>query len=480
MRTSAFKIVVALIICFACPPERSIVQAGETPEQNARCLACHGEQGSVKKFPDGDFISTYVDQKGLAASVHGALLCTQCHKEFSGQSHPDRVFRNKRQYRIKESFGCRDCHPEAIIRSRAVHEALFKKEGSGEAIICANCHTAHAVPHIAGGTVTNTEESYCLRCHGRDTRLDFKSGEHVSVRIRIQDLRDSPHKNVGCSDCHFGFSADDHPRRRFGSERQYRIASSEICRRCHYDIYSKAAEGIHYAMLSKGKLKAPTCVDCHGGHAVVSLEQDRLAIVQKCRTCHNRVYEVYAKSVHGSALINGSNHDVPVCIDCHTSHTIKDPTASGFHNTIPDTCSHCHSNAALMGKYGLSTDVVKTYLSDFHGVSISLYRKEARDYYQPDRPMAVCTDCHGTHGISSVSGAGKQALKQTLGKRCRTCHANATDNFPDAWLSHYKPTLASAPLVFIVEQVYKILLPLMVIGLLFQVFLHIWRYFTGR
>jgi predicted CXXCH cytochrome family protein len=480
MRQSVFAIRLVLIVCIAVLVPWSLAQANEASKNNARCFACHGEKGSVKKFPDGNVLSTYVDKNTLAASVHGGLLCTQCHKEFSGQSHPDRAFRSKLQYRIKESFGCRDCHPESIIRSRAVHEALFQKEGAGEAIICANCHSAHAVSPIAGGNVTNTEERYCLRCHDREKQMAFRDGEHVLVRVRIQDLRDSPHKNVGCSDCHFGFSADDHPRRRFGSERQYRIASSEICRRCHYDIYTKAAEGIHYAMLSKGKLQAPACVDCHGGHRVSSLTKDRLAIVQKCRTCHSRVYEVYAKSVHGSALLNASNKDVPICTDCHTAHTIKDPTTSGFHNTVPDTCSTCHSNAAIMGKYGLSTDVVKTYLSDFHGVSISLYRKEAQDDYQPDRPMAVCTDCHGTHGITSVSGTGKQILKQTLGKRCRTCHSNATDNFPDAWLSHYKPTLASAPLVFIVEQGYKILLPLMVIGLLFQVFLHIWRYFTGR
>jgi hypothetical protein len=479
MRQSILKIGIALIVCLAFLNAWSGAQAGEAPEVNTRCLACHGEKGSVKKFPDGDFISTYVDKKALEQSVHGGLLCAECHKEFSGQNHPDRAFRNKLQYRIKESSGCRDCHPEATLKSRAVHEVLFQKEDSGEAVICANCHSAHAVTPISGGNVSKAEETYCLRCHANEKRMVFKSGEHVSVRVRIKELKNSPHKNVGCSDCHFGFSADDHPLRRFSSERQYRIASSETCRRCHFDKYTKFSEGIHYAKLSVGKLEAPTCVDCHGGHSVSSLN-NRLAVVQKCRTCHSKVYDVYAKSVHGSALFKENNKDVPVCTDCHMSHAMKDPAASDFHNSIPDTCSHCHSNAVVMGKYGLSTEVVKTYLSDFHGVTLNLYRKEAGKRYQPDRAMAVCTDCHGTHGITNVSGAGKQILKQTLGKRCRSCHSNATDNFPDAWLSHYKPTLATAPLVYIVEQFYKILLPLMAVGLLFQVFLHIWRYFTGR
>jgi predicted CXXCH cytochrome family protein len=479
MRDRACIIGVVLIVCLLFPAAWSFAQDNAEVGGKKRCLTCHGEKGSVKKFADGDAMSTYVDAKALDMSVHGSLLCTACHKEFSDKSHPDRAFRTKAQYRIKESYGCRDCHEEAVIKSRAVHEALFKKEKAGEAVVCANCHSAHAVTHIAGGNVSKSEQNFCLRCHAYENQMVFKNGEFVSIRVKVVELHNSSHKNVGCSDCHFGFSAEDHPHRHFNSERQYRIASSETCRRCHFDKYTQSSEGIHYAKLSVGKLDAPTCVDCHGGHSVSSLN-NRLAVVQKCRTCHSKVYDVYAKSVHGSALFKENNKDVPVCTDCHMSHTMKDPASSDFHNSIPDTCSHCHSNAAIMGKYGLSTEVVKTYLSDFHGVTLNLYRKEAGKRYQPDRSMAVCTDCHGTHGITNVSGAGKQILKQTLGKRCRSCHSNATDNFPDAWLSHYKPTLATAPLVYIVEQFYKILMPLMAIGLLFQVFLHIWRYFTGR
>jgi hypothetical protein len=481
MRAAVSMIGGLLIFCLAFPGLSSSSPGNALDEGNRHCLKCHGERGSVKKFPDGDLISTYVDANALALSVHRSLSCTACHKEFSEQRHPERAFRNKLQYRIKESYGCRDCHAEGTIKSRAIHEALFKKEEAGEAVVCTNCHSAHAVAHISGGNVSRAEESYCLRCHAYENKMAFKNGEFVSIRVRTGELHDSSHKNVGCSDCHFGFSAEDHPKRRFTSERQYLLSSSEICRRCHFDMYSKESEGIHYAKLSVGRLDAPTCIDCHGGHAVSPLGENRLAIVEKCKTCHNDVYEVYARSVHGSALIKENNKDVPICTDCHSSHGMKEASSQDFHDTVPDLCSKCHSNAALMGKYGLSTEVVKTYLSDFHGVTLGLYRKEAQKNYRPDRPMAVCTDCHGTHGIAGVSGtAGMQALKKTLQKRCQTCHSSASENFPDAWLSHYKPSLTNAPLVFIVEQFYKIMMPLMVIGLLFQVFLHIWRYLVSR
>jgi predicted CXXCH cytochrome family protein len=483
MRAMVCIIWVVLIFCLTFPARPSCAQDSAVNEEKRYCLKCHGKRESVKKFPDGDFVSAYIDQKVLDKSVHRSLRCTACHKEFSDQRHPNRAFRNKLQYRIKESRGCRDCHADGTIRSRTIHETLFRKERTGEAVVCTNCHNAHAVTSVAGGKVSTSEENYCLGCHAHEKQMVFNSGEAVSVRsirVNIAELHNSPHRNVRCSDCHFSFSAEDHPRKRFRSEREYRIFSAEICRRCHFDKYSKVSESIHYAMLSAGRLEAPTCIDCHGGHAVSSLSKNRLSVTTKCKTCHGKVYGMYAQSVHGNALFNENNKDVPICIDCHSSHSIKNPTSSDFHDYIPDMCSKCHSDAVLMGKYGLSTDVVKTYLSDFHGVTLNLYRKEAQKRNWYDRPMAVCTDCHGTHGIERVSGADTQVVKKKLLKRCQMCHSNATENFPDAWLSHYKPSLAVTPLVFIVEQFYKIIVPLMVAGLLFQVILHIWRYIIKR
>ncbi len=493
--SSLFIIWIALLLCSALYGRPSFAAADQGPgkvdklfgaEGNAdedernQCLKCHGERGSIKKFPDGDFISTYVDPRAFASSVHRSLRCTACHKEFSLQSHPDRFFRSKLQYRIMETHVCLDCHKEGTIRSAAVHEALFRKERTGEAVVCTNCHSAHAVTPVVGGNASTGEEKYCLRCHSRETSMDFNDQESISLHVDVGELRNSPHKNMGCSDCHFGFSQESHPHRRFRYEREYLISSAGMCRKCHFDKYSKVSESIHYNLLSAGRLDAPTCIDCHGGHAVSSLSDNRLLSVMKCRKCHGEVYDTYAKSVHGNALLNVNNKDVPICIDCHSAHSIKNPSSTVFHDYIPEMCGKCHSNPALMGKYGLSTDVVKTYLSDFHGMTLDLQRKEAPKGYRPDPPMAVCTDCHGTHDIAGVSGADVQGMKAKLLKRCQKCHSNATSNFPDAWLSHYKPSLRVAPLVFITEQFYKILMPLMVVGLLFQVLLQIWRYLVNR
>jgi len=65
-------------------------------------------------------------------------------------------------------------------------------------------------------------------------------------------------------------------------------------------------------------------------------------------------------------------------------------------------------------------------------------------------------------------------------KRCQKCHADATANFPDSWVSHYEPNIKKAPMVYLVDLGYKIFIPFMIIGLLLQIVLHLWRYAVNR
>ncbi len=454
--------------------------AADTKEENNYCFQCHSEKGSVKRFSDGTFVSTYIDRNSFEKSTHGSLRCSQCHKDFSVQNHPKREFRSKLQYQIKSSYACRECHSERSIKSKSIHNSLFAREKEGKPVVCTDCHSAHAVMRIGAGTISIAEERYCLECHAQDRTMTFKNGETLSIKVHITDLRQSPHRNLSCSDCHLGYSRQEHPKRHFRSMREYRIANADNCKKCHFDKFWSVSESIHYSMINVGRLDAPTCIDCHGGHATASMVNNRLSVVNKCKTCHGYIYDMYAKSVHGKALYEEDNRDAPSCIDCHTAHKIKLPTTSEFHNQIPEMCSHCHSNPNIMNKYGLSVDVVKTYLTDFHGVALKMQKNQESKRYKPEPPMAVCTDCHGTHDIVRATGANVQIIRNNLLKQCRSCHARAKENFPDAWLSHYKPSLTHAPAVFMAEQFYKIMMPIIILGILFHVLLHIWRYLIDR
>ncbi len=463
-----------------------IAGAGEAvlPDEASGCLKCHSQRGHNLTFQNNEFIDTYIDAAQLRTSVHRSFNCSHCHSEFSSTSHPQHTFRSKAHFQTRASLACRRCHRDDQIRKRSIHASLLNEEKKGRATVCTHCHGSHGVTRVTGTKKYTSEEEYCIKCHGHEMQLSFKNGESLSAVVDTASLQTSVHSKLACSDCHYGFSPEEHPQRNFRSRRDYTLASSESCRRCHFDKYTKTFESIHYTMLSQGNLNAPVCVDCHGSHSILHISKERAITARRCQRCHAAVYDIYAKSVHGNALMNENNKDVPVCVDCHTAHTIEDPFATNYRERIPGMCSTCHANKAIMGKYGLSTDVLQSYLSDFHGITLAFYRKQKEfqknGTYKPVKPIAVCTDCHGTHNITSVTGPNATVLKANLVKQCQRCHERATENFPDTWLSHYEPTWTRAPMVFTVGLIYKILLPIMVIGLTLQILLHLWRYVVDR
>lgn len=323
------------------------------------------------------------------------------------------------------------------------------------------------------------EMETCLSCHGDESAsVDLPSGEKVSLYVDRKVLERSVHgTRVRCTQCHPGMDELPHPERKAEGIREYQATFREACRRCHFDDYTKTLDGVHAAQHAKGNLYAPFCADCHGAHDIAPPGKPRVRISETCATCHSSVYDAYAKSVHGKALVAEGNQDVPVCTDCHRSHDIQDPKAAAYRLRTPEGCGTCHADPKVMSKYGLSTNVLSTYLSDFHGMSASLYRDQKGE---PQKVVAVCVDCHGVHDITSVKDAGSQVLKSNLTKTCRKCHADATESFPAAWLSHYEPSPRRFPLVYAVQVFYKIFIPFIIGGLVLQIILHLWRVVVNR
>ena len=274
-----------------------------------------------------------------------------------------------------------------------------------------------------------------------------------------------------CSDCHRSYTQYPHPPRQLTTRREYSLTLYEVCRRCHFANYTRTLDSIHFQLLAQGDTLAPVCTDCHGAHQVMSPQKPRTRVSQTCSRCHEGIYFDYSRSVHGRALVE-ENPDVPVCTDCHGVHTIRDPRTTAFHLSIPELCARCHSDPQVMGRYGLSTVVNRTYLQDFHGATISLRKQEDS---RPASLEAVCTDCHGVHNISRIEEPGSPVIRANLVAVCQRCHPDATENFPAAWLSHYEPSLSRAPLVFLVKLFYRVFIPFVIAGLAFQVLLDLWR-----
>jgi predicted CXXCH cytochrome family protein len=331
----------------------------------------------------------------------------------------------------------------------------------------------------AAQAMATDEIDGCLRCHG-DEKLTVKleSDESAPLFMKRELLAGSVHNSLHCTDCHAGMDQLPHPERHYKNLAQFRGSFGEACKTCHFENYTKTLDSVHYALQARGDVFAPTCVKCHGSHDIARPAQPRSRISQTCATCHQRISEAYAKSVHGKALLVDHNPDVPICTDCHRSHDIADPKNRAWLMNTPSLCGKCHADARLMKKNGLSAGVLATYLSDFHGTTASFGAKGRK---AADGPVvALCVDCHGIHDIAKVTGREAPAFRNNLLKTCQKCHAGASQNFPAAWLSHYEPTLERAPLVYMVKLFYKLLIPFIVGGLMLQILLHLWRTVVNR
>jgi predicted CXXCH cytochrome family protein len=315
-------------------------------------------------------------------------------------------------------------------------------------------------------------------------------GQPLPITIDGQKFSSSVHgtENVACVDCHTNITGFPHPAVVGGGPRDFSLQLYPTCQQCHLQQYQKTLDSVHQRALAAGNPNAAVCTDCHNPHTQTRLtdkntgqllQQARAAIPETCAKCHSTIYETYRTSVHGAALADG-NPDVPTCTDCHGVHNIANPTSNTFRNSIPFLCAKCHTNETLMKKYGISTNVLSTYVADFHGTTVKMFEEN-----YPDQPTnkPVCTDCHGVHDIVKPDNpqAGI-AFKKNLLVKCQQCHPNATTaSFTDAWLSHYEPSPRVFPLVFFVNLFYKIFIPAVLGGMILFVLTDVYRRFiVGR
>jgi len=341
-----------------------------------------------------------------------------------------------------------------------------------------------AAPLAQGQQLTNDD---CLACHQKEGLATQIGGQPLSLTINHDDYSASVHgqENVACVDCHTNITSFPHPEVTASSPRDFSLEMYPTCQECHAEQYQKVLDSVHQTALAAGNTNAAVCTDCHNPHTQTRLTnkdtgellfEAKQAIPQTCAKCHSTIYDTYKESVHGSALTKEGNKDVPTCIDCHGVHNIGDPTTSTFRNSTPYLCASCHTDASIMGQYGISTNVLNTYVSDFHGTTVKMFEEN-----YPDQPTnkPVCTDCHGIHGILKMDDPNAGiAFKSNLLVKCQQCHPNATtETFTDSWLSHYEPSPQVFPLVYYVNLFYKIFIPAVIGGMLFYILTDIYRRF---
>ncbi|HVN30547.1 MAG TPA: multiheme c-type cytochrome [Thermoanaerobaculaceae bacterium] len=146
-----------------------------------------------------------------------------------------------------------------------------------------------------------------------------------------------------------------------------------------------------------------------------------------CTACHMGLDEARLRTP--AQLTDSDIHHTQgiTCAGCHGGDpTSEDATIAmsptrGFvgkftHQAIPDMCGSCHSDAAFMLRYApnIPTDQLQQYRTSKHGLALA----------KGDTNVAVCSSCHGAHGVRQVSDGRSPVYPTHIVDTCGRCHSN--------------------------------------------------------
>jgi predicted CXXCH cytochrome family protein len=83
----------------------------------------------------------------------------------------------------------------------------------------------------------------------------------------------------------------------------------------------------------------------------------------------------------------------------------------------PEFCARCHSDIEFMKQFNprLPTDQMALYRTSVHGKQL---------LEQGDIKAAICTDCHGAHGILSAADSRSKVHYRNVPETCAKCHSD--------------------------------------------------------
>ena len=284
-------------------------------------------------------------------------------------------------------------------------------------------------------------------------RLLAQEGGHDGGR-QAATLARSAHRTVPCANCHVGGGME--------GEGGNAIRS---CASCHAKAFREVAVDEHGRARERG-VPAPTCASCHGRAHQVRAVSDPLSMVHPrrvgttCGSCHMLAAAAYDSSVHAAAVRGGSTH-APSCISCHGGHAIaraRDDRARTSPSRVSlATCATCHANIRLTEKHGLAPAVVRDYQQSVHGLASAI----------GDRRVANCASCHGTHAIRPSTDPSSTIHPANLGTTCGSCHVGAGAAFARGGV-HHAPTVREHRLVDTVRRMYLGTIVILIGAMLFH------------
>ena len=168
-----------------------------------------------------------------------------------------------------------------------------------------------------------------------------------------------------------------------------------------------------------------SCVLCHRDAESIPHPQRPASVT--CSRCHSTQSKTYLDSRHGRIARDGRTES-EVCSDCHgdAGHEILDSEQDGspvFRSNIVNTCARCHTDVQRMADVRLAEmNPVQSYKKTIHG----------KAFEQGNMDSAVCTDCHGTHGLYNALNPESTIYKRNIPDTCGNCHTEVAGIYKES------------------------------------------------
>jgi len=286
-----------------------------------------------------------------------------------------------------QDIDCGECHEDVSFTSSAHPD-----------VTCHECHTNVTAEHEDADLEPLTDQESCGECHSSVGRSIGRSAHG---------------DEAGCNDCH-GEPHDIHEVADFESA-VGPVNQIKNCGACHddppelVDGYLTSEHG--KALLLSGLADAPSCSDCHGSHRILEADTDRARTAhanspEMCGSCHSLLLNDWQdQSAHGLAWRAGE--EGPVCVDCHSSHQVGDPTTYDARHASTHNCGGCHE------------EYLTTFGDSFHGKAVELGLAGG----------ATCADCHTPHKNLAAEDPASSVNPENRLATCGKCHEDITESF---------------------------------------------------
>ncbi len=228
--------------------------------------------------------------------------------------------------------------------------------------------------------VVNNE---CLSCHGHPGLVNSKG---TSIYVNPTMYIGSVHGQLSCTACHGSNDYTTFPHKNLTYGTAFALPIMGKCTQCHARQSKEFYSSVHGKALMNGKPNAPTCVSCHSpihGITPSTSMTSSVYITNIPKTCGQSgchqpyVLSSYLSSFHGTGLSNG-DLSMPECVDCHGAHAIasvNNPASLVASQHRSSTCGTCHrhsGNKLIYGVYHIPPKPTSSIL--FITVVAAIYR----------------------------------------------------------------------------------------------------------